>query len=188
MALLVLAAAGVVVSSLALARHFAPEVEPADPSSYWNSSAVNHSPYAVVDGIPVAVLGIAGYALTGAMAFYRRRELTAVCSLFGLAYELYLTNLGAHILQLWCVYRVVFLAIITSIVFWPLGATGASPASKAAQRGMPPGSVLSFKPLKRQFLTEELNILADLIQRHSYFMQLSCYSYIRCCTRGGFPA
>jgi vitamin-K-epoxide reductase (warfarin-sensitive) len=103
-ALLVLAAAGIVVSSLALARHFAPEVEPADPSSYWNSSAVNHSPCAVVDGIPVAVLGIAGYALTGAMAFYRRRELTAVCSLFGLAYELYLTNLEAHILQLWCVY------------------------------------------------------------------------------------
>lgn len=120
-ALLVLAAAGIVVSSLALARHYAPEVEPADPSSYWNSSAVNHSPYAVVDGIPVAVLGIAGYALMGALAFYRRRELTAVCSLFGLAYGLYLTNIEAHILQLWCVYCVVSLAIITFIVFLAFG-------------------------------------------------------------------
>ena len=116
-ALLVLTAAGLVVSSLALARHYAPEAESADPSSYWNSSAVNHSPYAVVDGIPVAVLGIAGYTLMGVLVFCRRRELTAACSLLALAYALYLTNIEAHILQLWCLYCVVSLAIITLIVF-----------------------------------------------------------------------
>lgn len=119
--LLFLAAAGILVSSLALARHYAAEVESTAPGSYWDSSAVNHSPYSVVDGIPVAVIGIFGYALLGALAFYRRRELTTVCSLFGLGYALYLTNIEAHILELWCVYCVVSLILITLIVFMAFG-------------------------------------------------------------------
>jgi vitamin-K-epoxide reductase (warfarin-sensitive) len=116
-ALLVLAAAGILVSSLSLARHYAPEDESPDPHSYWNSSAVSHSDYSVVDGIPVAALGIAGYALLGVLAFYRRRELTAIGSLFGLAYALYLTNIEAHVLSLWCLYCVISLILITTTVF-----------------------------------------------------------------------
>lgn len=119
--LLVLTIAGILVSSLALTRHYAPAVESATAASPWDSSAVNHSPYSVVDGLPVAVVGIAGYALLGMLAFLRRRELTAVCSLFGLGYALYLTNIEAHVLELWCVYCVVSLILITVIVFLAFG-------------------------------------------------------------------
>ena len=119
--LVVLAIAGLLVSSLALARHYAPDVEPAASTSLWNSGAVNHSPYALADGIPVAAFGIAGYALLGLLAFYRHRMLTAVCSLLGLGYALYLTNIEAHILGLWCIYCVVSLILITMIVFLAFG-------------------------------------------------------------------
>jgi vitamin-K-epoxide reductase (warfarin-sensitive) len=104
--LVFLALAGILVSSLALSIHYsATESTDQQPfsRSVWNSSAVGHSPYSVVDGIPVAALGIAGYALVGLLAFYRRREFTAISSLLGLAYALYLTNIEARILDLWCV-------------------------------------------------------------------------------------
>jgi uncharacterized membrane protein len=115
--LLFLAIAGVLVSSLALLRHYSIEEQPTPPASYWDSSAVNHSPFSVVYGVPVAAIGIAGYALLGTLAFFRRRELTAVCSLLGLAYTLHLTNIEAHILGLWCMYCVVSLILITLVVF-----------------------------------------------------------------------
>ncbi len=119
--LVLLAVAGIVVSSIALSRHYSPDVEPGFSRSPWNSSLVNHSPYSVVNGIPVAVIGIAGYAMLGLLAFYRRRLLTAICSLFGLGYALYLTNIEAHLLELWCVYCVVSLVLITLIVFLAFG-------------------------------------------------------------------
>ena len=119
--LLVLVVAGILISSLALARHYEPDIEPTISASPWNSSAVNHSPYSIADGVPVAAVGIAGYALLGLLAFYRRRELTAVGSLFGLGYALYLTNIEAHILEMWCVYCVVSLILITVIVFLAFG-------------------------------------------------------------------
>ncbi len=112
-----LAVAGVLVSLLALSRHYSPDDEPEFSRSVWNSSLVNHSPYSVVDGIPVALFGVAGYAMLGLLAFYHRRLLTAVCSVFGLAYAMYLTNIEAHVLDAWCVYCVVSFILITIIVF-----------------------------------------------------------------------
>jgi vitamin-K-epoxide reductase (warfarin-sensitive) len=119
--LLVLAVVGVFISSLALGIHLSSPDEAEVRGSFWNSSAVNHSPYADIDGIPVAVIGIAGYALLGALAYFRRRELTAVFSLLGLGYALYLTNIEAHILELWCVTCVVSLALITLLAFIAFG-------------------------------------------------------------------
>jgi|SRR5208283_4578555 len=112
-----LAVAGLMVSFLALSNHYSPDVEPQFSRSVWNSSLVNHSPYSVVYGIPVALLGVAGYALLGLLAFYDQRLLTAICSLFGLAYAMYLTNIEAHVLDAWCVYCVVSFILITLIVF-----------------------------------------------------------------------
>src|ERR1700761_7781227 len=91
--LLFLAVTGMLVSSIALSRHYSADLETGSPASFWDSNAVNHSPYSVVDGIPVAALGIMGYALLALLAFYRYREITAVASLLGLAYALYLTNI-----------------------------------------------------------------------------------------------
>jgi vitamin-K-epoxide reductase (warfarin-sensitive) len=112
-----LAVVGVLVSLLALSVHYSPDDEPEFSRPAWNSSLVNHSPYSVVYGIPVALLGVAGYAMLGLLAFYRRRLLTAICSVFGLAYAMYLTNIEAHVLDAWCVYCVVSFILITVIVF-----------------------------------------------------------------------
>jgi hypothetical protein len=58
----VLAVAGIVVSCLALAVHYGPPAQPIDlMHSAWNSAYVNQSPFATVYGLPVALLGVAGY-------------------------------------------------------------------------------------------------------------------------------
>ena len=119
--IIVLAFAGVVVSSITLGIHYSAEAQPVVSKSHWNSSLVSHSSYSVVAGIPVAWFGIIGYACVGLLAFFRRRVLTAIGSLFGLAYALYLTNIEAHILNVWCVYCLLSLIIIVSITMLAFG-------------------------------------------------------------------
>jgi uncharacterized membrane protein len=67
--------------------------------------------------MPVAVLGIAGYALLLLLALARRRVLMVYFAGFGLAYGLYLTGIEADILQVWCVYCVSSLILIGLITF-----------------------------------------------------------------------
>ena len=113
-----LAAAGIVVSFLALIEHYSPPPQPIDlVHSEWNSAYVNHSSYAEVYGVPVAALGIAGYSLLGTLTLFRRRALTVYCANAGLAYALYLTTIEAHILRVWCVYCVASLILIVLITF-----------------------------------------------------------------------
>jgi len=119
----VLAIAGIAVSFLALAEHYASPVMPIDVvHSNWNSAYVNQSPYAEVHGIPVAVLGIAGYALLVVLALLRRRVLMVYFAGIGLAYALYLTDIEAHVLHVWCVYCVSSLILIILITFFAFGA------------------------------------------------------------------
>ena len=82
---------------------------------------MNQSPYAEVDGVPVAVFGIAGYALLIVLALLRRRALTVYAAGFGLAYAFYLANIQAHILQVWCAYCVSSLILIVLITFFAFG-------------------------------------------------------------------
>ena len=67
--LIVLAVAGIAASSLALREHYRTDVSPCSINERWDCGIVNHSPYAVFHGVPVAVIGIAGYLLLGALAF-----------------------------------------------------------------------------------------------------------------------
>ncbi len=119
----VLAIGGIAVSSLALAGHYATPVLPIDVAhSHWNSAYVNQSPYSEIHGIPVAVLGIAGYALLIVLALLRRKVLTVYFGGVGLAYALYLTEIEAHTLGIWCVYCVLSLLLIIVIEFLAMGA------------------------------------------------------------------
>lgn len=118
-----LALAGIVVSILALRVHYAaPGDEPCDIDAHWDCGIVNHSRYAEIHHIPVAIIGIAGYLILGALALVRRRGLTFVAALLGLAFSLYLTNIEAHKLEVWCLYCVcsqIIVAIITiSSLLW----------------------------------------------------------------------
>jgi vitamin-K-epoxide reductase (warfarin-sensitive) len=110
-----LALAGVVVSSLALREHYRVGTSPCSINDRWDCGTVNHSPYAVVVKIPVAMIGMAGYILLGVLAAVRARKLLLIAAVTGLAFSVYLTHIEAYVLEVWCIYCVASLAIITLI-------------------------------------------------------------------------
>jgi len=132
-----LALAGVAVSSLALQVHYSNKIEPCDINSHWDCGTVNRSSYATVNGLlwhlraarhpdtttgpaprtgfPVAALGIIGYAAIALFGIFRRRWLTLLCALAGLALALYLSNIEARVLQVWCLYCVISQCLIALI-------------------------------------------------------------------------
>src|ERR1700678_675469 len=69
--LIVLAVLGIVVSSLALREHYRTDASPCSINEKWDCGIVNKSPFAMLYGIPVAVIGIAGYLLLGFLAGLR---------------------------------------------------------------------------------------------------------------------
>ncbi len=113
--ILLLAIAGIVVSVLALKVHYDTGSEPCSINDKWDCGVVNHSPYAMIRGVPVAAIGIAGYLLIGILGFMRRRGLLLICVLVGLGFALYLTNIEAHVLGVWCLYCVISQGIIAVI-------------------------------------------------------------------------
>lgn len=119
-----LAFAGIVVSVLALHIHYSNAVQPCDINARWDCGIVNHSRYSMVGRVPVAAIGIAGYTVLGILALARRRNLTLVAAFVGLAYALYLTNIEARKLEVWCLYCVtsqIIIALITLLAtFWAL--------------------------------------------------------------------
>jgi vitamin-K-epoxide reductase (warfarin-sensitive) len=123
-----LALAGVIVSVLAFRIHYSNDVQPCDINARWDCGIVNHSRYSTVAHVPVAAIGIAGYLALGILAYMRRRSLTLLASFIGLAYALYLTNIEAHKLEVWCLYCVtsqIIIALITLFAaFWAFLGSG----------------------------------------------------------------
>lgn len=128
-----LALAGVIVSVLAFRIHYSNDVQPCDINARWDCGIVNHSRYSTVAHVPVAAIGIAGYFALGILAYTRRRSLTLLASFIGLAYALYLTNIEAHKLEVWCLYCVtsqIIIALITLLAaFWALLGSGPKQAT-----------------------------------------------------------
>lgn len=122
--LILLAIFGIVVSSLALREHYRTEGDsPCSINERWDCGIVNHSPYATLAGIPVAILGIAGYLLMGALAARRAWRLLLLAALIGLAFSLYLAHIEARVLGVWCIYCVISLADISLMTLLALGTT-----------------------------------------------------------------
>jgi len=120
-AIIVFAVFGIIVSGLALKVHFDdPGKEPCSINDKWDCGVVNHSPYAVIFGVPVAAIGIAGYLLIALLAFLRRPALLLPFVLAGLAFALYLTHIEAHVLEVYCLYCVISQGIIAVITLLAL--------------------------------------------------------------------
>ena len=117
--LLIFALIGITASSLALREHYRPYGEsPCDINDRWDCGIVNHSPYAIIPqgptgGIPVAVIGIAGYLVLGMLALISAYRLMLILTIPALAFSLYLANIEAHKLGVWCLYCVISLATIS---------------------------------------------------------------------------
>ena len=91
--LALLAVLGIAASSLALREHYRTDTSPCSINEKWDCGIVNHSPYAVLGGVPVATIGIAGYLLLGILAL-KRWYLRLVATVVGCARVLALP--GAH--------------------------------------------------------------------------------------------
>ncbi len=124
--LFLLAMAGLAISWLALRVHYSNDTAPCSINAKWDCGIVNHSPYAVMYGIPVAAIGMAGYLLIGILALARRRGWLFVATLIGMGFSLYLTNIEARVLGVWCLYCVtsqglIAILMILSMAWWGAG-------------------------------------------------------------------
>jgi vitamin-K-epoxide reductase (warfarin-sensitive) len=120
--LLTLSLMGVIVSSLALREHYREYGDsPCSINEHWDCGVVNHSSFAMLGPIPVAAVGIAGYILMGLLAFFRSYRLLIIPTFAGLAFSLYLANIEAHVLGVWCIYCVISLGIISLMSLFTLG-------------------------------------------------------------------
>ena len=121
LAIAILSVAGVVVSAVSLQRHYAKSATAfCDVGEKFNCDIVNRSEYSRVMRIPVAGIGIAGYAALFALAtVYRSRQETPlrllVAAGVGLVFALYLTYIEGFVLDTWCILCLSSLAAITLI-------------------------------------------------------------------------
>lgn len=122
----ILSVAGVVDSAIALQRHYAKsDTNFCDFSKKFSCDIVNRSEYSTMAGIPVAGIGVAGYAALFVLAtFLKSRPETPTrllaASLAGLAFALYLTYVEAYELTTWCILCLVSLALIFLISIFAL--------------------------------------------------------------------
>jgi uncharacterized membrane protein len=108
----VLALAGLLVSCFALREHFRTEPSPCSINERWDCGVVNHSPFAEIEGVPVAVLGILGYAAIAAFALARRWWIVLLLTTGAVGFSIYLTYIEARILETYCIWCVTSAGII----------------------------------------------------------------------------
>jgi uncharacterized membrane protein len=120
----ILALAGMVAAILALREHYRTEASPCSINEKWDCGTVNKSRFAVIKGVPVADIGIAGYLLLAGLAIGKRWRLLAAAAVPGWAFSLYLAHVEKDILEVWCIYCVISLGMITAITLLSLIALG----------------------------------------------------------------
>lgn len=114
----ILAVLGIAVSSVSLDHHFRKsKTTYCDFGQSFNCDIVNRSEYSTVAGVPVALIGILGYAALLAFAtFYREKAETpgilVIGSIVGLSFALYLTYVEKYVLFAWCILCLTSLAVI----------------------------------------------------------------------------
>jgi uncharacterized membrane protein len=111
-----IALCGMVVSGLALRVHYSQDTQPCDINERWDCGIVNHSRFAVVHGVPVALLGIVGYGALVGLSFTRRTLLLFLGSVAGFVYALSLTRIEAQVIHVWCLYCVMSQSLITLLL------------------------------------------------------------------------
>ena len=118
--IVILCLTGATVASFALREHYNNEPSPCSINDVWDCGTVNHSPFAAIRGLPVAIIGILGYSLLAALAG-RFPRITALAAIAGLAFSLRLTWIEWKLLQTWCIYCVtsqVIIALVTALAIF----------------------------------------------------------------------
>ncbi len=130
-----LAVAGIVVSSLALRVHYQDPnaAPPCAVTERFDCGAVNHSRFAVFPPrvfdedpragghVPVAILGIVGYASMAGFALWGRFWIVLELAQVGFFFAAFLTYLEAYVLEKWCIYCLWSQAIVATILLVTAG-------------------------------------------------------------------
>jgi len=128
-----LAICGIAVSSLSLQHHYATsKTAYCEIGETFNCDIVNRSEYSSILGIPVALIGMLGYAaIVGMATVYRERRETPTilfaAATAGLAFALYLTYVEARVLGVWCILcltssiLIATTAVLSSVIWWNRG-------------------------------------------------------------------
>jgi vitamin-K-epoxide reductase (warfarin-sensitive) len=129
-----LAVAGIVVSSMALHVHYMDPslAPPCAVTERFDCGAVNHSRFAVFPAqtfdekpgtmhIPIAAVGIAGYAVVAILALMGRWLLVFEVAQIGFLCAAFLSYIEAYVLQKWCIYCLWSQGLITAILLLALG-------------------------------------------------------------------
>jgi len=133
----ILALAGVVVSCLGLREHYRTDPSPCSINERWDCGVVNHSPFAESAGvisvispsasnfviqhspfaaaIPVAALGILGYAAIAGFALARRWWIVLLLTTGAVGFSILLTYIEAQVLETYCLWCVISAGIISLI-------------------------------------------------------------------------
>jgi vitamin-K-epoxide reductase (warfarin-sensitive) len=129
-----LSIAGIVVSVMALHIHYMDPAlaPPCAVTERFDCGTVNHGKYSVFPPlsfdekpgaihVPVAAIGIVGYALIGTLALMGRWWLTFEFAQIGFFCAAFLSYIEAFIIQKWCIYCLMSQAIITTILLLTIG-------------------------------------------------------------------
>lgn len=105
----ILSVAGIAVSAISLQRHYAKSAtEFCDINQKFSCDIVNRSEQSTVEGIPVAAIGVLGYAALFVLSSFRKSRvetpnLLLGAAIAGLLFALYLTYVEAYELMTWCI-------------------------------------------------------------------------------------
>jgi uncharacterized membrane protein len=130
-----LAVAGIVVSTMALRVHYMDPAlaPPCAVTEKFDCGAVNHSRFAVFPPrtfdedpksghhIPVATLGIVGYALILVLALMGRWFLVFQAAQIGFLMAAFLSYIEAFVLEKWCIYCLWSQGIVAAILLVTIG-------------------------------------------------------------------
>ena len=124
-----LAVAGIVVSSMALHVHYMDPgaAPPCAVTAKFDCGTVNHSRFSVFPPIvedeapgkvhiPVAIIGIAGYAVIGIVALFGRIRIVLELAKIGFFCAAFLSFIEAYVIQMWCIYCLWSQCIIAAIL------------------------------------------------------------------------
>ncbi|MGA9354988.1 MAG: vitamin K epoxide reductase family protein [Terriglobales bacterium] len=119
--LILLAVLGMVASALALREHYRTDASPCSINQRWDCGIVNKSPFAMMHGVPVAAIGIAGYLFLAFLAWRKAYAWMLPFVTAAFAFAIHLADIESLALGVWCIYCVISLGIISLITLLVIG-------------------------------------------------------------------
>jgi vitamin-K-epoxide reductase (warfarin-sensitive) len=117
-----LAVVGMACSIITLRNHYATsESDYCEVAANFNCDIVNRSIYSTIDKVPVAAIGIAGYALLMGLAPFAKKcrwasLMVLLGAVIGMGFALRLTYIEKYVLFTWCIFCLTSQIVIALIL------------------------------------------------------------------------